>query len=127
MRVFKKRRNNIQISRTAALKFTPVKNIQITEERLESGEVVVHYPITLRPWFAGLVKRFGGTQAGIRPKPLQLDKLGTEVWELIDGRRSVSQIIQKFAQTHQLQHREAEVAVTQFIRDLGKRGVIGLR
>lgn len=127
MKVFKKRRNNIQISRTAALKFTPVKNLQVTEERLGSGEVVVHYPITLRPWFAGLVKRFGGTPDRTRPKPLQLDRLGTEVWELIDGSRSVAQIIQKFAQTHQLQHREAEVAVTQFIRELGKRGVIGLR
>ena len=127
MRAFRKKRTGIQVSRTAALKFTPVKSIQITEERLENGEVVVHYPITLRPWFAGLVKRFGGTHDGIRPKPLQLDKLGTEVWELIDGRRSVSRIIQKFAQTHQLPHREAEVAVTQFIRELGKRGVIGLR
>ena len=127
MRVFKKRRDTTQISRKAALKFTPVKNLQITEERLENGDVVIHYPTTLRPWFAGLVKRFGGTHDGIRPKPLQLDKLGTEVWELIDGRRSVSRIIQKFAQTHQLPHREAEVAVTQFIRELGKRGVIGLR
>jgi hypothetical protein len=127
MKAFKKRRDHIQISRRAALKYTPVKNIELTEERLESGEVIVYYPITLRPWFAGLVKRFGGTGDGIRPKPLQLDKLGTEVWELIDGKRSVSQIIQKFAQTHQLQHREAEVAVTQFIRELGKRGVIGLR
>ena len=127
MKAFKKRRDHIQMSRRVALKYTPVKNIEITEERLQSGEIVVHYPITLRPWFAGLAKRFGWTHDGIRPKPLQLDRLGTEVWELIDGRRSVSQIIQKFAQTYQLQHREAEVAVTQFIRELGKRGVIGLR
>jgi hypothetical protein len=53
--------------------------------------------------------------------------LGTEVWGLIDGNRSVRRIIEIFAETHQLQIREAEVAVSQFIRLLGQRGLIGLR
>jgi hypothetical protein len=32
-----------------------------------------------------------------------------------------------FAETHRLQIREAEVAVSQFIRQLGQRGLIGMR
>ena len=127
MKVFRKKRNNIQIDRTAALKFTPVKNIQITEERLESGEIIIRYPITMRPWIASLAKRFGGPSDRIQTKPLQLDKLGTEVWELIDGKRSVRRIIEVFAETHRLQIREAEVAVSQFIRQLGQLGLIGMR
>jgi hypothetical protein len=127
MKVFRKKRNGIQVDRTAAFKFTPVKNSQITEERLESGEIIIRYPITMRPWIASLVKRFGGTPDRIQTKPLQLDKLGTEVWELIDGNRSVRRIIGVFAETHRLQIREAEVAVSQFIRQLGQLGLIGMR
>ena len=127
MKVFRKKRKAVYGDRTAAFKFIPVKSIQITEERLESGEILIHYPVTLRPWIAGLVKRFSGSQGELRTKPLQLDQLGTEVWELIDGKRSVRRIIEMFAETHQLQIREAEVAVSQFIRLLGQRGLIGLR
>ena len=127
MKLFRKKRRNVYGDRTAAFKFIPVKNNQITEERLESGEILIHYPVTLRPWIAGLVKRFSGSQTELRAKPLQLDQLGTEVWELIDGKRSVRRIIEIFAKAHQLQIREAEVAVSQFIRLLGQRGLIGLR
>ncbi|MBW2410529.1 MAG: PqqD family protein [Deltaproteobacteria bacterium] len=127
MKLFRKKRRDVYGDRTAAFKFIPMKSSQITEERLESGEVLIHYPVTLRPWIAGLVKRFSGSQTELRTKPLQLDQLGTEVWELIDGQRSVRRIIAIFAKAHQLQIREAEVAVSQFIRLLGQRGLIGLR
>ena len=127
MKVFRKKRKENRVDRAAAFKFVPVKNTQITEERLENGEILIQYPVTMRPWIAGLVKRFSGSQEELRTKPLQLDQLGTEVWELIDGSRSVRRIIEMFAETHQLQIREAEVAVSQFIRLLGQRGLIGLR
>jgi len=126
MRVFKQKRKKPQISRTAALKCTPVISAQIVEDRLESGEIVIRYPVTIRPFFATVVKRFGGPDDYVQTKTLELDKTGSSVWDLIDGKRSIRQLIQIFAETHQLQFREAEVAVTQFIRELGRRGLIGL-
>ena len=60
-------------------------------------------------------------------KKTELDRLGSAVWRLVDGRRSVGRISRMFAKEHQLLEREAEVAVTQFIRQLGQRGVIGLK
>ena len=126
MRVFKKKPKGPTISRAEALNRIPVKNIQITEERLETGEVLIGYPVTIRPFFASLAKRFGGSENQVQIKKLQLDTLGSSVWDLLDGKRSVRQLIQIFAETHQLQPREAEVAVTQFIRELGRRGLIGL-
>ena len=126
MRVFKKRHKKPQLSRTEALKCTPVISSQVVEDRLESGEVIVRYPVTVRPFFATWVKRFGGPDDYVQTKALQLDELGSSVWDLIDGKRSVRQLIQIFAEIHQLQFREAEVAVTQFIRELGRRGLIGL-
>jgi hypothetical protein len=35
-------------------------------------------------------------------------------------------MIQIFAETHRLEKKEAEVSVTQFIRELGQRGLLGL-
>jgi hypothetical protein len=127
MKLFKKKPQGPSISRAEALDRVPSKNLQISEERLDSGEVVIHYPVTMRPFFAGLVKRFGGPEVQIQTKKLQLDALGTSVWALIDGKVSVRQLTNSFAATHQLEPREAEVAVTQFLRELGRRGLIGMR
>jgi len=127
MRVFKKKPTQPSISRTEALDRIPVKSIQITETRLETGEIVISYPVTMRPFFAGLIKRFGGPEVQIQMKKLQLDELGTSVWDMIDGKFSVRKLVERFAKTHQLEAREAEVSVTQFIRELGRRGLIGLR
>ncbi len=127
MRVFKKKLQRSSISRAEALDRIPVKNLQISENRLETGEVVINYPVTMRPFFAGLVKRFGGPEVQTQMKKFQLDELGTAVWNLMDGKRSVRQLVKIFAGTHRLEPREAEVAVTQFIRELGRRGLIGMR
>ena len=126
MRVFKKKPKGPTITRAEALDRIPVKNIQISEQRLETGDVLISYPVTIRPFFASLVRRFGGSEEQVQTKKLQLDALGSSVWDLLDGKRSVRQLIKIFAETHQLQTREAEVAVTQFIRELGRRGLIGL-
>lgn len=127
MRVFKKKPKEPTISRAEALNRVPVKNRQLSENRLESGEVVINYPVTMRPLFAGLIKRFGGPQVQTQMKKLQLDELGTAVWDLVDGKRSVRQLVKAFAGTHQLELREAEVSVTLFMRELGRRGLIAMR
>lgn len=127
MRVFKKRPKANSISRAHALAHTPVKSIQIKEVRLETGEVLIEYPTSVRPWIAAVARRLGGEQNLVQTKKLQLDALGTSVWDLVDGNRSVKGIVTIFAETHRLENREAEISVTQFIRELGRRGLIGLR
>jgi len=127
MRVFKKKPKGPSIGRAEALDRIPVKNRQISENRLETGEIVISYPVTIRSFFSGLAKRFGGQEVQAQMKKLQLDELGTSVWNLMDGNRSVRQLVKMFAEMHQLDTREAEVSVTQFIRELGRRGLIGMR
>lgn len=57
-------------------------------------------------------------------KRLELDEMGTLVWEMIDGKNSVKKIAAGFAKKYQVLPREAEVATASFLRDLGKRGLI---
>ena len=76
---------------------------------------------------AGMARWLGRSTDRIQTKKIQLDTLGTSVWEQMDGKRSIREIIQEFVRKHQLHPKEAEVAVTQFLRNLGKRGLIGIK
>jgi len=127
IKVFKKKPGAGRMTRQKALAYKPVKSSQVTETRLETGEVVLEYPLAVRPLVAAVARRLGKSQEDlIQIKKLQLDVLGTSVWDLVDGKRSVRRMIQIFADTHRLEKKEAEVSVTQFIRELGKRGLLGL-
>ena len=79
------------------------------------------------PWVARVAGWMGRSGALQRTGRLQLDRLGTGVWDMLDGRRSLGRICAAFAEEHQLDPREAEIAVTQFVRELGRRGLVGLR
>ncbi|MDP4856856.1 MAG: PqqD family protein [Desulfobacterales bacterium] len=114
-------------SREDALECTPIKNDRVEESRSENGELQLSYPVTARPWLAGFFRRMGRKSEGTYLKKLQLDALGTEVWELLDGGTRVRDVIRQFASRHHLQQREAQLSVTRFLRELGKRGLIGLR
>jgi hypothetical protein len=127
MVLFKKRRGHPIISREKALNCKPVKNIQVNETRLETGAVMLTYPVGTRPWVAALIKRFSGALQKPITKKLELDTLGSAVWDLLDGNRSVKQVIREFSKSYRLHSKEAEVSVTQFLRQLGKRGLIGFR
>jgi len=126
MKLFRSKPATSRLSRSEALKYKPNKSLHISEIRLETGEVVIEYPMTVRPWIATVAKRLGGVQSQRQTKKLQLDSMGTFVWDLVDGQRSVRTIIHIFAKTHRLENKEAEISVTSFIRQLGQRGLLGM-
>ena len=127
MALFTKKRPKPQFSRQKALQYTPVKNPEVQEAAQESGNVILSCPVGMRPFFARAVTLLGGDGGKTRLRRIQLDELGSEVWRLLDGQRTVAQIIRQFSKRHQVHKKEAEVAVTQFVRELGRRGLIGLR
>ncbi|WP_319779731.1 PqqD family protein [Maridesulfovibrio sp.] len=92
---------------------------------MENGLLRLSYPLRLKPLFADVAKRFGMWKDGNQPiKRLELDEMGTLVWDMIDGKNSVRKIASGFAKKYQVLPREAEVATASFLRDLGKRGLI---
>ena len=127
MVLFAKKRPEPQFSRQKALQYIPLKNPDVREDEQEDGHLLLSFPVGMRPFLARAVTLFGGDGGKTRLRRIQLDELGSEVWRLLDGQRNVAQIIRQFARRHQVHQKEAEVAVTQFVRDLGRRGLIGLR
>jgi hypothetical protein len=122
-----KRKSKPNLSRFEALGCVPVKTRHLREERLASGDVMILYPVTVRPWMAKIARWLGAAHAPPHTGKLQLDLLGSTVWAMLDGHSSIRKIAAMLAEEHRLEPREAEVAVTQFVRELGRRGLIGLR
>ncbi len=127
MKLRKKKPRNAALNRTEALRCTPVKSAEAWETSREADKVILAYPVGMRPLIARLVRTFGGDQNRTRTKKLQLDALGVSVWDLLDGKRTVKQVIEAFADVHQLNFKEAEASVTTFLRELGRRGLVGMR
>ena len=90
------------------------------------GALRLQYPLVVKPWMAELARRFAGTTYTPPSRQLELDELGALTWDLIDGQRTVSSIIREFAVQTQVHPKEAEAAVTRFLRELGRRGIVGM-
>ena len=114
------------MSREQALACVPVKKQGVREEQLSSGALLLVYPVRARPWMAAVLRRLGGPPDGTSERKLELDAMGASVWRLIQN-RPVSGIVRRFAEEHALVPREAEVSVTAFLRELGRRGLIGMK
>ncbi len=113
-------------SRSQALQCVPKRNDTIHWEELDDGSILFTYPLPLSPFFLALYKRFGKNRGGSPTRKLQLDKLGSHVWQQIDGKRSVKEIIYNFSKSHNITVQEAEHAVTAFLKSLGQRELIAL-
>lgn len=59
-------------------------------------------------------------------RTFELDAFGREVLDLCDGRRTVRQIAERFAQAHQLEHHQAHLAVMTFLKTLIARRIIAI-
>jgi hypothetical protein len=89
--------------------------------------VCLTYQVQVKPWFQGIYQRFSSRRDTVMDRKLQLDALGTAVWRMIDGQRTVREIIDAFQTTHRVNRREAELSVSTFLKELGKRGLLAMR
>jgi hypothetical protein len=55
---------------------------------------------------------------------IRLDEVGYNVLRMCDGTHTVESIIEKFAAVHKLSFREAQVPVTDYLRQLTQRGLV---
>jgi hypothetical protein len=53
-----------------------------------------------------------------------LNEVGTLIWELIDGKNSISKIVEVISNTYEVKLEEAERDALQFINSLEKAGMI---
>lgn len=114
-------------TREESLAYCPVRNRDVREEPQPGGVIRLVYPSALKPWFGELAQRFGKWDGRPMTKKLELDEMGALAWSLIDGGNTVRDIAQAFVKQYGLHPKEAELSVTAFLKELGSRGIIGLK
>jgi hypothetical protein len=117
-----RKRKTPRISRRQALQARPVRNPHLTEKRNERDELMLVVP-RRSDWIGRLL-----SLVFIVPKErgIVLDAVGEAVWKVCDGEHTVEQLIRQVGEQYKLNPKEAEVSLTAYLRQLGKRNLIGL-
>jgi hypothetical protein len=122
----KKKQHHEGLNRRQALSCIPVRNPEVEEKKCGDG-ILLRYPVEVKPWFQSIFKRMSNRNSNIIMRRLELDALGSSVWHMVDGKQTVADIAEEFRTTHQLGVREAELSVTAFLKDLGRRSLIAMQ
>ena len=85
MGLLRKKKKPTPLTRDQALACTPVRNNIVKWETLESGLVQVEYVLILNPFLKSIFERFGNGPAETPTRKLELDALGSQVWQMIDA------------------------------------------
>lgn len=110
------------LKRSELLKLKPTRDPQIKWERDEEGLV------RLETDRLQIGRRLLATLLRVPAKKrIQLDEVGSVVWELCDGEHTVEQIARELMRRYRLDKHEAEVSLMTFFQDLTKRRLVTLR
>jgi hypothetical protein len=61
-----------------------------------------------------------------RVRVVRLDRVGSRVWGLCDGERTVEAVVDEFARAYALTFHEARVAVIGYLKQLVQRGALAI-
>jgi hypothetical protein len=111
-----------QLTREQAMDALPLRNPNLKWRRNDRRDVVV--TLTRRKDTRGrLISFFFHVPSS---RDITLDEVGSKVWSLSNGKRTVEEMIDALAAEYKLNRREAEVSLTEYLRQLGQRGMVGL-
>lgn len=100
------------------LRVRPIRNEAVTVEvRGEDVTVVTIKRKSYSPplsWFVPVARK----------QDVYLDQLGSKLWEMCDGVRQVEEIVDYFSEKYHLTFHESRVAVTEYVQQLARRGVL---
>ena len=108
-------------ARGELMKTLPLRNQLVKWEVDEKGEVSLTIPQDHKMWLRVLAKLF--SLPGKRV--IVLDDVGSYVWQLCDGQNSLRRISKQLSDKYNLTAKEAEMSLVEYLRALGKRGIIG--
>ena len=113
------------MTRDEAMALAPRLSRDVDVSHTAEGLYRLSVPVSVRPALAGLAKRLGVWDGRVLRKTVELDAIGSFVWERIDGRATVGELAVALAERYGLDRDEAGLAVAAFLRQLGQRGAVG--
>jgi hypothetical protein len=114
----KKKQTSPEISRRVFLDIKPVRNSALKWERNQQGVIVLSVSLR-RPQSRRRKSLFS---APVQEKKIQLDSMGSIVWELCDGKKTVRDIVRFLHEEYKMLPSEAEISLNTYFYHLAKRG-----
>ncbi len=120
--MWKRRRPRPSIDFPSQLQAIPIRNekARIVEQNDERNDLVVE--VQLR--FKGMNKFWADWCKVRRTKQCRLEGVSREIFDRIDGKTSVEQLIDHLADAHNLQFLEARALIVQYLSSLMSKGLI---
>jgi hypothetical protein len=112
-----------EVDREAVMTLRPGRNSLLTWEKQPGGETILVVPANESvPKITRMMAKWLKTPV---ERKVELDEVGSFVWDLCDGVHTVESIVQKTGRHYKMNRREAEVSVTMFLQMLHERKFIG--
>ncbi|MCZ6678175.1 MAG: PqqD family protein [Candidatus Poribacteria bacterium] len=116
-----KKRPDTDFERSDILNALPLRNQLIEWEVDDKGEASLIIPQKHKLWIRAVAKIFRLPNKRV----VVLDDIGSYVWQLCDGHSSISQVVKQLQGKYRMTRKEAETSLFTFMRQLGKRGMVG--
>ena len=116
-------RKKPNLTRDQALRARPTRNPVLEWERGEGGDIRLRIPRRKDAIARALCRMFRAPDY----KEIVLDEVGSGIWELCDGGRSVDAIVAATCGKYKLTRRECETSVAAYLKMLGDRRLIGFQ
>ena len=117
----RKQQTGERLDRRRSLAGIPVLNADVTADRGDERRLTLTIRTKRRE--KGLLSRF---QPAVMTRRLKLDELGSFVLSRIDGESDVMCIVDAFVTCYQVNRREAELSIVEFLKSLARRNVISI-
>ena len=114
------RRKTARLTPEQVLSSRPVRNENLTTEELYDGGLQIITKRRERWW----VKLLGVVIPIPTERRLEVDVVGRQVWDMCDGEHTLKDMIETFQDEHKLTRTEAEWSLRNYLKDLGKRGLV---
>ena len=101
----------------------PVRNAAADVHDTSKDKVTIRIK-RARPWY--MVPPISWVVPMRSERKLVLDRMGARIWRLCDGKRSVEEIVDVFAERHALTFHESRASVTEYLKELIQRGALAI-
>jgi hypothetical protein len=98
--------------------------VRLAEGELEGGRLTLRIPLSEQP---SRIAKMLSRREPAAAKVIELDEVGTFVWEQIDGKRSIEAISSALQARHKLHRAEAEASLIAFFELLLQRRLATLK
>jgi hypothetical protein len=116
-------RRRPKYSKQEVLRALPVRNALVEWALNDDQEVVLKIPRRKDRVGRILSRIFAAPEF----KQIVLDEVGSDVWQLCTGENTVDAIVRDLARKYKLNRREVELSLSNYLKQLAQRGLIGLR